>query len=437
MPIAASFTAYSGTGGNPVKLEASRQVATIKDGEPARQHMAAAARVPFARGQRAWLLVLPCILLSLDLSLALVPAGPRTVLTLLFVIATWMITLRLSARCLLASAAGARTLAERQAQDIPPGLVGRLVVLWLLAMVPASAVLTGASVGWLAALLAVLVLAALVPATLMLARSPSLLDALDPLYWRDLVVEVGWRPGLDLVGTLFVLAGGYLLLSIPALPPFLQSIQKAAVLFYWIWATIAWFDLAGRVVHGPASADDTAPAGPEGIDSLFERLVRSGGTPQQHRRLADALTMSGERSRRLAHGRIHVNALLAGFDRPKAAVEEAARLLDQDPTFCLDDTESMYALVRASRVHGYPALTIRLCGNYLDGFPRSFKRDELRLIACEAAAAGGRDERRMTADWLEALIAAKLADDQRARLKRIVPAFLAEGLIRRRRTGEN
>lgn len=414
-------------------MEAFRQVAKIRDGEPVGQHLAESARVPIKRGQRVWLLVLPGVVLLLDLFGALLPAAPRTAMTVMFVIATWVVTLRLAARCLLAAAAGARTLAEREEQDIPPGLVSRLVVLWLLAMVPASAVLTGASGGWLAALLAVLVLAGLVPATLMLSRSPSLIDALDPLHWRELVAELGWRPGVGLVGVLFALAGGYLLLSILPLPPFLQSVQKAVVLFYWIWATIAWFELAGRVLRGPAGADDTTPTAPEDIDRLFERVHRSGGTPQQHRRLADALTMTGERARRIEHGRAHINALLAGFDRPKAAVEEAASLLDQDPTFCLGDTESMYSLVRASRAHGYPALTIRLCGNYLDCFPRSFKREELRLIACEAAAEGGRDERRMTADWLEALIAAKLADDQRARLKRIVPAFHAEGLIRRHR----
>ncbi|HSH27715.1 MAG TPA: hypothetical protein VK972_08145 [Wenzhouxiangella sp.] len=170
---------------------------------------------------------------------------------------------------------------------------------------------------------------------------------------------------------------------------------------------------------------------PEALDRLFELVMWQGGTQSQHRRLADALAMAGDRQRLSEHGRAHVNALLEGFERPDKAVETAAALLARDPLFCLGDTESMYRLVRASLRHGYPALTIRLAGNYLDSFPRSLKCNELRLIACEAAFAGGRDERRMAADWLIELIGASLTADQRSRLKRIVPAFHVEGLIRR------
>ncbi len=418
-------------------MEVSREVALNNQDEWARESLAEAARAPLAPPQRSWLLATPALALLLDLAGGLLPGGPRAAATVVFVVVTWVITLRLAARCLLAAAAGARTLAERVEQDIPPGLVGRLIVLWLLAMVPASAVLTGVSTGWLAALLALFLLVALVPSTLVLSRSPSLINALDPLHWRDLAAQVGGRAVAGLVGALFGLAIGYLGLSVLPLPLSVQPAHKAAVLFYWMWATIAWFDLAGRVLHGPARAVDSSRVAPADLDALYAQVVRKGGTPQQHRQLADALTMAGDALRRVEHGRVHVNALLAGFGRPRAAVEEAASLLDHDPAFCLGDTESMYALVRASRAHGYPALTIRLCGNYLDGFPRSFKRNELRLIACEAAADGGRDERRMTVDWLEALLGSNLADDQRARLKRIVPAFLAEGLIRRRRIGDN
>lgn len=170
---------------------------------------------------------------------------------------------------------------------------------------------------------------------------------------------------------------------------------------------------------------------PEALDKLFELVMWQGGTQSQHRRLADALAMAGDRQRLSEHGRAHVNALMEGFERPDAAVETAAALLARDPLFRLDDTGSMYRLVRASLRHGYPSLTIRLAGNYIEGFPRSLKCDEVRLIACEAAAGGGRDERRIAADWLIELIGAPLAAGQRARLKRIVPAFHAEGLIRR------
>lgn len=389
------------------------------------------ARVPFERPQWPWLALLPALTVGLDLLRPVLAGAPRAVLTLAFIAAASIIVLRLAARCLLAAVAGARTAAERAGQDVPPGLVGRLIVLWLLAMAPASAVLTGASTGPLPALVAIAILAALPLATLMLARTVSLPDALDPLHWRELVAETGAGLIARLTAVLFVLALGYVALAALPLPEAIGWLKKGVVQFYWIWATLAWFDLAGRVRRARPERPKPAGTPPEPVDGLFERVMARGGTRPEHRRLAEALEMAGDRKRLLEHGEVHVNALLDGFGQPGSAVEAAAALLDHDPRFALADTESMYRLIRASRRHGYPALTIRLCGNYLDRFPRSFKRDEVRLIACEAAAAGAGEDRRATAGWLAELIGARLAADQRERLKRIVPAFHAEGLIRK------
>jgi len=414
-----------------VKRESAQKAMSTQANGLSKLPLAEAASMPLLEPQRRWLLRLPLAAVALDAGGPWLPYSVLAGLTVVFVVGSWVITLRLAARCLLAAAAGARTRAERERQDIPPGLVGRLIALWLLAMMPASAVLTGASPGLLPALIAIVALAALAPATLMLSRSVSLVDALDPLHWRDLVAEIGWKPGAKLVGLLFVLAVGYIVLAALPLPPTLDWLGKAVVLAYWMWATVAWFELAGGVLHGPPSPTGQVEPEAEDPNALFDRLMAHGGTPRQHQRLADALAMAGDRDRLTEHGRVHVNALLDGFQQPGQAVEAAAALLEKDPLFSLDDTESMYHLIRASRRHGYAGLTIRLCGNYLEHFPRSFKREEVRLIACEAAVDGGRDERRITADWLNQLIGVRLADDQRARLKRIVPAFHAEGLIRR------
>lgn len=420
-----------GYGPSAVKPEGEWMVTSAGNGDFGRLVLIDSARVPLLEPQRRWLLILPAAALALDLAGDRLPYSLLAGLTVAFVIGSWVVTLRMAARCLLASASGARTRAERSEADVPPGLVGRLIVLWLLAMAPASAVLTGASAGLLLAVLALLVLVALTPATLVLSRTVSLVEALDPLNWRELLSVIGWRPCLKLASVLFALAAGYLVLAGGPLPEMLAWSSKGVLLAYWFWATVAWFDLAGRLLYEPPDRSESVGMSPEVVEELFERVMRQGGAQAEHRRLADALVMAGDRQRLLEHGRAHINALLEAFDRPDAAVEAASGLLAHDPPFCLDDTESMYRLVRASLRHGYPSLTIQLAGNYIEGFPRSFKCDEVRLIACEAAAGGGRDERRMAADWLIELIGAPLAADQRSRLKRIVPAFHAEGLIRR------
>lgn len=395
----------------------------------------AAAAYPFEPQLRLWLLGLS---VSTPAALALAGVLPSLLgrLTMLAVfIGVWVLTLRRAAGGLLAAASGARTRREEIEQDVPPGLAGRLVWLWLLGLIPVSAALSDAAGGWLSTGFALAALAVLPLATIVLARSVSFIDALDPLLWRETEAELGRDRSLRLTAALVVFGAGYAGLVALPWPSGLDGLRVLLQTAFWVWATLAWFRLAGLAIRERLPAGAVAGDAPSGddltTDALFDRLLRHGGTAAEHRRLSDALLMAGD-SRRLAeHGRAHVLALLEGFERPGEAVELAATLLDRVPRFSLADTESMYALIRASEQHGYAELTIRLCGNYLDAFPRSFKNNEVRLVACEAAAGSGGDDRRRTAEWLAELIDASLAADQRTRLKSIVPAYLADGLIQK------
>jgi hypothetical protein len=399
----------------------------VRSGErtEARLPWAEAARFPFREPVRYWLPGLTAALVAAWFVADALPVGIRAAFIIGVVIAVWVTTLRIATRSLLAAAAGARTRRELLEQDVEPGVPGRLVALWLLGMTPASAALGGAG-GLLAVLLAAACLAVLPLATLVLARRASFVDALDPILWRETVGEIGVGVWLRLTGALLFLGAGYLLLAAPDWPERLGWLRNGLQAAYWIWAMLAWFHLAGRAIAAPRQDAEPDPAPDRlDLDALFERLLRRGGTRAEHRRLADGLRMAGDRARLIEHGRVHVNALMDGFEQPERAVEVADGLIAEDPGFCMADTESMYRLVRQSMQHGHPALTIRLCANYLEGFPQSFKCDEVRLLGCEAAAAGDAADRRATAPWLKHLAAAELADDQRARLKRIVPAFRA------------
>jgi hypothetical protein len=391
----------------------------------------AAALAPWQAGRRPTTLILAAALPVMIALTGFLPRGLDGLALIVGVVTVWVLTLRAAARMLLTEAAGARTRPERDGIDVPPGLAARLVGLWILALLPISAALSETAGGWLSRLVGLVAVAALPLATIVLARSVSFLEALDPINWRETATELGMSRYLRLAGALAGLAACYALLTLVPLPEGLIRVSLQSV--FWIWATLAWFGLAGAALHrsglSPAVESVSGPA-PIDPDAEFERLTRQGGTAVDHRRLTDALLMRRDTPRLIEHGRVHVLALLDGFEQPREAVELAATLLEHDAGFTLSDTGEMARLVAASCRHGYPALTVALARNFLAVFPRSFKCDGIRLSACEAAAGGAPEDRRATAEWLNALIAASLDDERRARLKRIVPVYHAEGLIR-------
>ncbi|QKK01197.1 MAG: hypothetical protein HND55_00170 [Pseudomonadota bacterium] len=386
--------------------------------------LAEALRAPWSAETRRWTLALPAATAGLVLLAPLWPDALTGLFTFVGVLAIWTLAIGHAARLLLALASGARTAAERAGHDVPPGLVGRMIVLWLIALTPLTIAVAGSSPGLAAPLTGAIVLVVLPLATPVLARTVSLIDALDPLAWRATLVEVGINRHLRLTAILAVMVAGYALLAL-ILAPLPGWASAALQMLYWVWVQFAWFWLVGAALAAPRD-DGRAPRSSPAhqafdVDAEFKRLMGEGGLPGEHRRLADALLWTGETERAIAHGQHHVTALLEGFGRAGEAVEAADRLIARVPEFQLPDTESMYRLIGASRRHGHPGLTIDLCRNYLAAFPRSFKRDEIRLLACEAAAEAGPGTGRRVAGWLGELMQAELADDQRTRLKRILP----------------
>ncbi|MCA1779363.1 MAG: hypothetical protein LC637_08280 [Xanthomonadaceae bacterium] len=197
---------------------------------------------------------------------------------------------------------------------------------------------------------------------------------------------------------------------------------------------LAWFHLAGRVVHlhrselGLDESKVESERAPEPFsrdpEALWNEVSRRGGSEAMHADLARHLDGSGDRERRLQHARQHISALLLAFEKPEAALQRTSRMLQIDRGFTLNDTDTMFALVWAASRHNPRELCAHLADNYLARFPNSVKCNEVRLLACEALAEEPSGRRAMAEHWFRQLMTADLADLQRERLAALAKRYL-------------
>lgn len=365
---------------------------------------------------------LPLAVIAVYLSAGLLPRPVAGMLTLVAMLGLWALLFALASRLLLLRAAGVRLAREAAAVDLPPGVAIRHVLLWLLASVLLALVHGGAGLG--GGLMASVLLALILPAaTMALTTGQSFTDALYPPDWFRYARELGLADYLSLSAWLAVYALVYLLLAglLGDSPTWLRNALQMA---WWSAALLAWFAQAGLTLHAhrvqaPRTAQK-APAPPASEPrALFEHVMRYGGDAEQHRKLSRALEAAGLDDRALAHGQVHVPALLLTFERPVEALEQADRLLAIDPGFSLDDPTLMRRLIDAGRELAPPGLVVRLCRSYLARFTASLFTDEIRLTACEALAEDGSLDTDEGRSWLEALAVADLDPDQAARLDRL------------------
>lgn len=218
---------------------------------------------------------------------------------------------------------------------------------------------------------------------ILMARGSSLVDALDPLAWRELALWLGRDRLSVMVITLLVFVGLYWLVTslIAGWPP---ALRNALVMALWVYLLLAWYALLGQICQQrskPADTEDSpALSSPCSIDEQWRELERNGGYLPDHRRLADALELANDPVRLRRHGQQFLVALMEGFDRPAEAVERADRLLRLDPDFALERPSEQWALIQAAHRHGYPELVKRLCHNFLKAFPAAPRRVHVQRL---------------------------------------------------------
>ena len=402
---------------------------------PAEPRIAAGAALhfPCSEPARPWVLAAGAAGLGIELRPAL-PIPFVGLIGLILRVLVWMTLYRVASEVLVAAAEDHADFG-RGAFAASDGLAARHIGLWLIATLFVVALLEQA--GWILAAVGAAALVLVLPAaTIVLTLTGSLIEALVPTGWVRLAARLGAADYARLCGVLLAAAAAYLLVSVGlgalGVGPL---IRDPLVLATWAAGVLGWFHLAGRAVFlhraelglddPPDTVPDTAPETfTRDPDALWTEIRERGGTRAMHAELARQLERGGDRERRLAHGRMHVEALLAAFEEPIEAVDRAHRMLSVDPDFVLGDPRATLALIRAAAEQDAGALTARLVDNYLAAFPNSSKRNEARLVGCEALQHAPTDAREPGRRWFRELMTAELDEAQRERLAALRRTYL-------------
>ncbi|MDT8438297.1 MAG: hypothetical protein RQ729_04735 [Wenzhouxiangellaceae bacterium] len=388
-------------------------------------------QAPIGEDLRGWL----ALALVAGLGIGLIAQSPLPLsglIALLVSVLVWVMLYRVASEVLLVQATGRR--GSRGAAAASDGLAGRHIALWLLAtLLVVAFTMQFGPLGTLAA--CVLLALALPAATIVLTLSGSLLEALRPDRWVGLMQRLGGGDFSRLCGLLFAAALVYMALNLALSAPGASPLLRGMALFAsWTWCLLAWFHFAGRVVHAHRAElglDAAAPA-PQRPDERYSRdpeqlwatVMQHGGSAAQHAELVRVLEREGDPEHLLAHARRHIPALLLAFEDIDGALERSSRMLELDPGFLLDDTDTSFALIGAAVDAQRASLVARLVTNYLARFPRSVKANRVRLLGCEALAGRGANPRNPAVAWFRELMTAKLDESERARLEALAPHYL-------------
>lgn len=352
-----------------------------------------------------------------------------------FTLLIWVMLFRNASEILLTASEGGTFRFGHRFTTSPDGLALRHIGLWLLYALLFA--LCWGYFGVLGAALSAVTLAALVPAaTLLLTLRNSLLDSFDPVAAKRIIETLGFADYGRLCGLLVGLTLTYLTLdalaSTLAMP---LPVQNLLLLVYWAWALIAWFYLAGCTLFEhrnelTLAPDDEALAEvpPERFtrdpDRLWATIQQDGGSIEMHRVLADSLDRGDDQATQMAHGKLHVAALLEAFEQPQAALDRAAELLQIDQRFALDRPSVMVELIQSAARYEQPKTLHRLIDSYLHHFPTSRQCNELRLLGCEALQESSGACRKQAKDWYQQLMTSELDEKQRQRMESIASSYL-------------
>ncbi len=285
--------------------------------------------------------------------------------------------------------------ASGQAPASDRSAIRQLLLLAIFFAVPYSfLLLVGPSAAWLGLLAA---LACLPAAIMVLALEESLLHALNPLAWRELVQRIGpvYFTAVAALGVLLLSALGLQSVFASVLPGWLAAITSRFVALY---ALVAVYHVLGSVLHQGHEAlglditppivrpklashdEDTAmreadvlAAGGEpgkGADRLELVLRRGGASLPIHERYRELLASAREFARLDGHAREYVHILLA-LGNEKRALALVSESLARNHLFQVDDEKAVTRLIAYAEATGQSQMAISLADGFGRRFPKS------------------------------------------------------------------
>lgn len=363
-------------------------------------------------------------------------ANLPSLLGLLFEIAFWLMGFKLAVEALVNTAHG--RLEPLGGEDLmatdSEGWSQMVLVVLVSVVITALAIWVGTGAGWLSLAFALVFLPA---AIILLAIDGSIVNALNPVAWWNLIGRLGGA----YLGALAVLA--LLMAASAALQWLFASLLPAGMHvlpggFVSLYVLVASYHLLGYLIyqHHAALGLDIASAVPrstfanpledeavaeaealaedgrhEAAANRLQEMFRGrGASDALHDRYRQYLALAGDKVRLANHGREYICSLLA-TGKDKRALAVAAEMLAQDPGYRHAQPEDVARLVAQAERTGQTRLAVALAEDFETRFPGSPQAPQVLLTAT-------------------ALMADKLGqeDRARARLRASLPGFVGHAL---------
>lgn len=264
-----------------------------------------------------------------------------------------------------------------------------------------------------------------------LAFDGSVLLALNPAHWGQIIQRFGWTYLLPVTINLLVGALAALASLVTRHLPQLISLPLFALAYSYL--IILSFHLMGALIHRrhdtfglePEAAALTDALG-HNIDRdllaevqalaehdpmaatrlLVPRLQDRDAPTELHQAYRDLLRRQNLRDALLVHGQIRIAALMAN-NEPRKALGMVQDCLGIDPDFLPDDPGNAGALAETAARAGMRRMALKLCRGYLVHWPRDVHAPTVALLAASLMES---DDQRTEAAVLLGRIAAAWPD---------------------------
>lgn len=265
--------------------------------------------------------------------------------------------------------------------------------------------------------------AMVLPAAIMIVvMTNSLLNALNPLNWYDVIHRIGWG---YLVAVLLLMMLSFsqgvaenVVLSLAGYG-FLGSITLFLVSGYFL---IASFHLMGYLVYanhedlgvdvvgdgvekpGQSNSGASTPVlaqvesllgqgDTDGAIACLRQNLNQGGLPEEHERYRKLLALQGRTDEMLAHAREYIDVLLYGHEDEKKAMLVMQESLRQDPKFRPKQTKTVLDLAQVlDRFQDHESV-LRLTNGFANRHPKHPDVCENYYLAARALWFGRGEEK--------------------------------------------